>query len=316
VTLEWDIAVGETVVRRRDIHGGGGRPVRFGGAWYGGIEPSAQTPNIFIFSEPEAGAQYGYNFDGWAGDGTLHYTGEGKVGDQTLTQGNSAVQEHRDSGRALRVFRANPPNATYLGEFETDPERPLLWADAPDEKGNVRQVIVFRLRPVGDFVRGDLPEAPPMGGVGVTDIPAEAQTPIAADVPPEANAVAGFTVEPSAEPIEFQRREAALVDRYKKWLDLIQHGYRRKRITLPGEAGHLFTDLHDLELDELIEAKGSSSRVSVRAGLGQLLDYARYVSHSRKALLLPSEPRPDLIELLHEYGCSCIWEEGGRFERG
>ena len=312
----WDIAVGETVVRRRDIHGGGGHPLKYGGAWYGGIEPSGTTPNVMIFSEPEAGALYGYNFDGWAADGTLHYTGEGKRGDQRMVEGNKAIALHRDQGRALRVFRARPPEATYLGEFEIDPREPILWTDAPDLDGNVRQVVVFRLKPVGPFERGALPDAPAIGAAGTDDIPAEPFAPVAADVPTEGNAAVTYTVEPSAEPVEYQRREAALVDRYKKWLDNAKHSYGRKRITIPDEAGRLYTDLHDLDRNELIEAKASSARVSIRAGLGQLLDYARFVTHDTKALLVPTRPRPDLLTLLHEHGCGCIWEaEAGKFDR-
>lgn len=315
-TLPWDIAVGATVRRREDIHGGGGHPIRFGGAWYGGIEPSAQTPNVLIFSEPESGGLYGYNFDGWTPDGLLLYTGEGKYGDQRVAAGNKAILNHRQGAKALRVFRARPPDATYLGEFELDRDEPTLWADAPDADGVLRQVIVFRLRAVGDHIRGDLPAAPPIGATTVADIPAEPVAPIAADVPAEVNKAVAFTVEPSDEPVEYQRREAALVDRYKKFLDGIDHKYGRKRIQVPDQVGRLFTDLHDYALDELIEAKATSSRPSVRTGLGQLLDYARYVSHQRRALLTPTRPRPDLIELLGTHGCACIWEAAeGRFER-
>ena len=244
-----------------------------------------------------------------------HRTGR-KCVDQRLVDGNRAIAEHREQGRSLRVFRAHPPQATYLGEFELDPAEGMLRADAPDLDGNIRQVIVFRLRPAGEFIRGDLPDAPPLAEPGVIDIPAEDKTPVAADVPAEGNVVASFTVEPTADPVEYQRREAALVDRYKGWLTRQKHTYGRKRIQIPGEAGRLYTDLHDHELDELIEAKASAARVSIRSGLGQLLDYARYVPHEQKTLLLPSEPRADLLRLLHDYGCGCVWEtELGRFKR-
>lgn len=312
---EWDIEPGQTVPRRQGIHGGGGTPIRYGGAWYGGIEPSNQSPNILIFTEPEAGKQYGYNYDGWAGDDVLHYTGEGRTGDQRLVGGNAAIRDHKKSNRALRVFRANPPMATYLGQFEVDATEPLLWADAPDADGLVRQVVVFRLRPVGEFVRGDLGEAAPIGAPGAEDVPA-ALPATTADVPTEANLTSTFTLLPSDEPVEYQRREAALVGRYMAWLDGLGQGYGRKRITIPDQAGRLFTDLHNRDTDEMIEAKATSSRQSVRAGLGQLLDYARYVPHARKALLLPARPRPDLLELLEAYDCGCIWETiTGKFER-
>ena len=59
----------------------------------------------------------------------------------------------------------------------------------------------------------------------------------------------------------------------------------------------------------------SSARVYVRAGLGQVLDYSRYVAHGRRALLLPDEPRPDLVSLLHSYQVGVVWESGETFVR-
>jgi hypothetical protein len=314
---EWDIAVERTVRRREDIHGGAGLEARFGGAWYGGIEPSSITPNVFIFSEPATGTLYGYNFDGWAPGDILHYTGEGKKGDQRLVEGNRAIENHRGDGRSLRVFEANPPFATYLGEFELCDDPPYLWADAPEsENGPIRSVIVFRLRPTGQFSRGTLPDAQTVDTPGASSIPAEVETPVAAEIPPEANAAAAFTVAPSDEPVEYQRREAALVDRYKAYLTRKKRPFSRRRVTIPGEAGRLYTDLHDDGMNELIEAKASNSRNGVRSGLGQLLDYRRFVAHERLALLLPSKPRPDLIALLFGHGCAVIWElTPGMFER-
>src|SRR5262249_19279656 len=92
--------------------------------------------------------------------------------------------------------------------------------------------------------------------------------------------------------------------------------YARNRVLIVGEIAALYTDLFDQTTRELIEAKASASRNNVRTGLGQLLDYARYVDHDRRSVLLPSQPRRDLIELLHAHGCSCIWETTtGQFSR-
>jgi hypothetical protein len=68
----WEIAVGETVTRRE-------LQQRYGGAPYGGIEPSRSTPNVLLFTDPATGERHGY-FDGWADDGCFHYTGEGQRG--------------------------------------------------------------------------------------------------------------------------------------------------------------------------------------------------------------------------------------------
>jgi hypothetical protein len=49
-------------------------------------------------------------------------------------------------------------------------------------------------------------------------------------------------------------------------------------------------------------------------GIGQLLDYARFVEpRPRLALLLPSEPRPDLLELLKSAEIGALWPAGAKF---
>ena len=50
--------------------------------------------------------------------------------------------------------------------------------------------------------------------------------------------------------------------------------------------------------------------------IGQLADYSRFVEHWSRAVLLPSEPRTDLIALLLDLDIACIWEAGeGWFQR-
>jgi hypothetical protein len=48
--------------------------------------------------------------------------------------------------------------------------------------------------------------------------------------------------------------------------------------------------------------------------IGQLADYRRFASEeTRVAVLVPEEPRPDLIALLESAGVDAIWPEGDRF---
>lgn len=302
----WDIEPG-TQLRRAEVH------AAYGGAPRGGIEPSGTTDNVLIFTEPEKASTHSYAFDGWAAPDLLLYTGEGRHGDQLFRERNRAVLDHVERGRALRVFRAKPPWATYLGEFAVDPTTPYYLADSPDVDGIPRQVVVFRLRPVGAFVDGGLPSAPEVPPAPGTPahVAAVPSVPTAVDVEVEAAHVAGYQVTPSGEPVEAVRREAALVARYKKWLDSEGHTYNAQLIRLPGVLGVQRTDLFDASERELIEAKASADRNSVRTGLGQLLDYARYVECDRMSLLLPSKPHPDLIDLLHRHGCGCIWAING-----
>src|SRR5579862_9822612 len=131
---DWDVALGAELTREE-------RQERFGGALYGGHEPSAQTPNVFIYSDRDRGAKFGYNYDGWSGDDAVYlYTGDGSVGDQVESDGgNAAILRHQEDGRALRVFVAGgfvegtrTKRHVYIGEFELDTERPYFPEQAPD----------------------------------------------------------------------------------------------------------------------------------------------------------------------------------------
>lgn len=127
------------------------RRQEFGGALYGGIEPSAKTPNVFIYSDPHRGETIGYIYDGWNEDQTIFlYTGEGKMGDQRLTDGNKAIANHKADGRSLRLFVADgviegsrAKNQRYVGEFEIDEELPYYMAEAPDKANLETRSVLF-----------------------------------------------------------------------------------------------------------------------------------------------------------------------------
>lgn len=137
----WTLEPGDTILRK-ELH------QRYGGAGQGGIEPSARTPNVFIFSDARAGAKYGYIYDRWR-DGVFHFNGDGQVGDQVMKFGNRAILDHRKRGRALRVFEGVSGIVTYQGEFELAAD-PYYMAEARDRfSERTRKVIVFRLVPVG-----------------------------------------------------------------------------------------------------------------------------------------------------------------------
>jgi hypothetical protein len=77
----------------------------------------------------------------------------------------------------------------------------------------------------------------------------------------------------------------------------------------------LYCDLFNKTDHELIEAKGTVTREAIRLGLGQLLDYRRFITPiPQMVLLLPMQPRPDLQDLLQEHRVRVVWEERpGRF---
>jgi len=293
----WVIEPGASILRK-ELHS------RFGGRTQGGIGPSAQSPNVFIFSEPKAGEPHGY-VDGWKTDRCFHYTGEGQHGDQRMIQGNKAILNHVADGRALRVFDGVGGAVTYVGEFIVDPDQPYYLSDAPETGGGpVRQVIVFRLRPLEGRA-----QAPTQGSTGLPT--ADEVRP----VPIEERHTERVLIEPSRAPYKAERTEAALVDRYKAHLRALGHEVSRNQIRAQGERNQLYTDLHDTTDDVLIEAKGSASREAVRMAIGQLADYSRFVKPRGTAILLPSEPRADLLALIASTGTDTIWETPDGFVR-
>ncbi|WP_444948523.1 hypothetical protein [Micromonospora ureilytica] len=174
--------------------------------------------------------------------------------------------------------------------------------EARDRLGDLRKVIVFRLLPIDA-------EAPKVDKAGVGK-------PTVRDVPMEAHRAETFQVEPKRDLTTAERREADLVDRYVGAVTGEGGTTTRKEIKLPDLGRALYTDLFDGGRAELVEAKSSAARHHVRLALGQLLDYARYVEHKSRAVLLPSYPGSDLVDLLHSVNVACIYEqEGGGFVR-
>jgi hypothetical protein len=294
----WDLQVG-TEVERKLLH------ERFGGREQGGIAPSRRSPNVLIFSDAEAGEQHGY-IDGWRDDECFHYTGEGQKGDQLMRSGNAAILKHVSEGRALRVFDGARGHVTYEGEFALNAERPYYTTDARESgTDRTRSVIVFRLRPVD--------RAPVMRQSALDEV---AKTGVA-HVPVEQQWTEKAFVAPSREEYEAERREQTLVLAFRDHLQAQGHSVDRLKIVPPGEAKPLFCDLLDNTTNTLYEAKGTVERGSIRMAVGQLLDYSRFVSpRPRLVVLLPTEPRSDLLDFLSSAGVRAVWRDAGAFQDG
>jgi hypothetical protein len=220
--------------------------------------------------------------------------------------GNLTVFNHIEEGRALRLLRiVSTGQALYLGEFVLSTDDPYYLTDAPETDGGpIRSVIMFRLIPK---------DALPASGAVVLHTPTTGLTVDNVDV--EQHNTERTYVDPSREPYESERREAALVQGYKGHLERAGHTVKRKRIYPPGEAKPLYTDLHDITDNVLIEAKGSVTREAVRMAIGQLFDYERHLSPGPAlAILVPSLPRRDLVDLCTRRGVSVIWQNGEAFE--
>jgi hypothetical protein len=313
----WTLVPGETLGRQA-------RMEEFGGAMQGGIQPSKRSPNVFVYSDPQAGSTYGYNFDGWTADGTAFlYTGEGRTGDQRMRSGNAAVLNHREAGRALRLFVADgtePGSGAkiqrYVGEFMVSPDDPYLLADAPDQDRVERTVIVFRLRPVGDVLRRDedssaIGDAPEMAEAQPVDVDTAAVPAGSAEpVPIEALSAHEYPVAGSTAATAV-KREAELVQRFQSYLEKRGSSCVRYKLRPPGELRTLFTDLFDGRANMLYEAKGVATREAVRMAVGQLLDYSRHMPTAPGlGVLLPTCPTADLLDLLSRHDIRCVYEVG------
>lgn len=282
-------------IKRRELHEG------YGGRRQGGISPSSQSPNVFLFTDQAQGALHGYIYDGAHEDGYYHYTGEGQFGDQRMVQGNKAVRDHQDEGRALHLFDASGGTTTYMGEFEYVDH---YYADAPETgEGPLRSVIVFRLR--------RLSGKPALAPSRVNQFGPEAVKP----VPIEQHLTEGMMVYPNREPYAAERREQKLVRELEAYLLAQGRDVCRLQLRPEGEPAPLFCDLYDRTSNTLVEAKGSVARASFRMAIGQLADYARLVDPApRKLILVPEEPRPDLLALAGSQGIGVTWPaENGSF---
>lgn len=281
-------------IKRTELH------ERYGGRRQGGISPSKKSANVFLFTDQAQGAIHGYIYDGGHEDGFYHYTGEGQYGDQRMVQGNKAVRDHKAEGRSLHLFDAHGPTTTYMGEFEYVDD---YLADAPEtNEGPLRSVIVFRLR--------RLTGAPALAPSRVNQFgPDPVKT-----VPVEQHLTERMMVYPNREPYAAERREQKLVRELEAAWRAQGRDVCRLQLRPEGEPAPLFCDLYDRTSNTMVEAKGSIARAAFRMAIGQLADYARLVDPSpQKVILVPEEPRRDLLDLAKSQGIGVIWPaaEGG-----
>lgn len=302
MTDNWGTPVGWTGTREEIA-------ALYGGTKYQGMETPSTSPNVLLFSDPKVGRENGYEFDGWSADGEIFsYTGMDRIGPQKMHKGNLALRDHKLNGKAVRLFGVSGKAAVgsgldriYLGEFAIDDEHPFSVEDAPGVDGVMRTVFVFHLRPVGDVLRR--PE----------DVSSKSAAPTpegsATEVPLETNNVSEFDRAGTDAGVG-TRREQDLTTAFEAILRSRGSELNRFKVYPKGSTTPLFTDIHDKTNGILYEAKADATRNSVRAGLGQLLDYRRYVAGRPCRLLLPAAPNEDLLDLLAEHGISTVWRVG------
>ncbi|MEV5653736.1 hypothetical protein [Streptomyces sp. NPDC052291] len=310
----------------------------FGCGKYQGIEPASASKKVFVYSDPAAGAEYGYTFDGRGDDdefGPLYlYTGAGAYGPQTPTGRNKSLLTAAEMGRDVHLFVADgevtPGGAMrqrYIGQMVVDPITPYVVRRGRDKAGVMRDALVFRFRPAPGTTPAwtDADKQPPATKttIEITDPAVTVPAPIV--LPKQSGAKVKKTEQHTtsetvadirASQREVKRREGELVKAFIAHLEAAGHKTHSFQFTIAGEPGTLTPDLYDVNDHALYEAKGLTTRANVRMAIGQLADYRRHVPNNkslRVAVLLPAAPTPDVKELLVEQKIGLVYQTDDGF---
>lgn len=135
--MSWGFDKGRIYNRRASIH------APFGGQQQGGII-TPKKHNLVIIVTGEEGHEHGYN-DTWSPDGRFDYFGEGQVGDMKMEKGNLGIASHSARGKSLLLFTKLKTGLRFEGEMVYEGHKIVR---APDRLGNMRDAIVFTLRPI------------------------------------------------------------------------------------------------------------------------------------------------------------------------
>ncbi|MFC5217423.1 hypothetical protein [Streptomyces coerulescens] len=305
------------ILTRAQIH-----PV-LGGSGFAGICPAREKRNVLIFSDSKIGKRYGYR-DGWlaeddASGPIFTYTGAGKRGDQTLDGGNSSILEHANMGRTLHVFVAvgNVPGTgtrthKYIGTFKVDERTPYDIRTAKDELGQERNVIVFRLRPTGPFIREDSDTLPLAGRSRMRFQPTAGR--VARAYRRQRRQRQPQTDTTRIEAIRDELAEAFEAHESAAGMDIGQ-----MELSLQNSTDQLSFEIYNQTNHTVYQPTGSPATESVTQALAQLLHAQRHLrglvpdQPFHLMMLTPELPREDLRGLLADHGIGLVYrnEDGG-----
>lgn len=114
--------------------------------------------------------------------------------------------------------------------------------------------------------------------VRVSAAPEPFETDIDAEVVPLENHLVSHYDLPGTNPRNATKSEQELVRAFTEFLSVHGHNLGRLKITTQGSICPLFSDLYDKTEAILYEAKSSTSRLHLRLGLGQILDYGDFLA--------------------------------------
>jgi len=310
----------------------------YGCGTFQGIEPAAKAGKVFVYSDPSAGEEYGYTFDGRAEDdefGPLYlYTGAGANGDQKPSGRNGSLLTAAEKGRDIHLFVAHGKvpgsggmRQRYIGQMVLDPIKPYDVRRGPGKDGLMRDVLVFRFRPAPGttpaWTEADRLPAAPASDYEITEPAIDVPEPVALPAQSgakikdtEQHSTPETTADIPAGQRKVLRREGDLVKAFVAHLTAAGHKTHSFQITVKGEPGALTPDLYDATDHVLYEAKGLTSRANVRMAIGQLADYRRHIPNRdglRVAVLLPSEPTADVKDLLADQSVALVYRTDDGF---
>lgn len=86
--------------------------------------------------------------DHWDENGDYIYSGEGQVGDHTMTGGNAAIRDAAKDGKTLYLFvKFSPRDYYFQGRFVYVEDK---YENEEDKNGNIRKELKFRLRKIDE----------------------------------------------------------------------------------------------------------------------------------------------------------------------
>ena len=274
----------------------------------GGMVPSATTNSLLLITHPAGARTFDYH-DHWDG-ADLIYTGRGKRGDQLRSDArNLDVAENR---RPLFVFEAAGSRLLrFLGRAVNVEER---IGRAPDDNGEMRNVLLFRLRFEGEAVATQSPPS-----TAAADAPARAARPFRDEPPAPPSAAPGEAPDPE---VVAAKREQANQDHHAivRALNALLHAVGCDEVReIPGAIDLWATRPNGSRV--IFEAKTISAANELsqtRSGFAQLHEYRMEYGASGDDLCLVVD-RPLSVRrqrLLDSLDVAVLVKRGADFEAG
>jgi hypothetical protein len=278
----------------------------FGGNQRRGIVLLPKFNTIFLLpSKKNEGAGYEAMWD----DGVYHLSGEGLIGDQTLTMGNKALVKSIEAQDDIYLFVPIAKKSPFTHTFHSKVKciNYEHYKDT-DQEGNIRRMYRFYFKSS---------EHPDFQKTGYQKIREEIQEDIEEDfiksvldettISTKERVLSTNEYEVARKKaVKRQQSENQLVAEYKKYLE--NDGFKTK---------HTQVDLIATKNGKttFIEAKILKNATTAAHGLGQILHYDYILKNKADelALLFDIKPNNQTIEFIKKFNIRIIFKDGSKF---